>query len=103
MMADLGVEVGAAAGVLVAIALERSMSARVRPAPKAPILRKLRRLMPSQNLGALPSRLIIGPPYSSVGYHNLALMLICIHFGCKTNLAFFSTARAFRRGVPPRR
>src|SRR5881227_416066 len=34
--------------VAVPAALARSMSARVRPAPKAPIWRKLRRLTPSQ-------------------------------------------------------
>src|SRR5205809_3331794 len=40
----------------------RSMSARVRPAPKAPIWRKSRRLAPSQNLWDEPrNRSMTGP------------------------------------------
>src|SRR5438132_12871205 len=49
MMADFEED-----GAAPAVARERSMSARVSPAPKAPIWRKPRRLMPSQNRRADP-------------------------------------------------
>src|SRR5271165_1838248 len=53
MMADLRVVVGTRPA---APACRRSISASVRPAPKAPILRKLRRLTPSQNRCRSPQK-----------------------------------------------
>src|SRR5438128_9703268 len=62
MMADLLV-VARAAGL--AKARPRSMSASVRPAPNAPICRKLRRVRPSQNFCLAPQIVNIdNPPYS---------------------------------------
>src|ERR1022692_1138590 len=49
MMADFGRDGAAWFGSAPAFACKRSISARVKPAPKAPILRKVRRLTPSQN------------------------------------------------------
>jgi hypothetical protein len=57
MMADLRDEV-----VVPAIARSRNMSASVRPAPRAPILRKLRRLMPSQKRCLAPKIVNIMAP-----------------------------------------
>src|SRR5262245_30536326 len=53
MIEDL-IRVEVDAAVEPAWALSRSMSARVRPAPKAPTLRKFRRCSPSQNVCRRP-------------------------------------------------
>src|SRR5690242_11792288 len=54
-------------------ARSRSMSASVRPAPNAPILRKLRRLRPSQNRCLAPQSVNIGKP-PCVGKKELSPM-----------------------------
>src|SRR4051812_48119226 len=56
MMADLAAEDVA----VLAPSLARSISASVRPAPKAPTCRKLRREMPSQNFCRFPHSVSIG-------------------------------------------
>src|SRR5262245_36502372 len=56
MMADLTLVVGEPGEPVPAWAFSRSMSARVRPAPKAPIWRKLRRCRPSQNTWRRPRK-----------------------------------------------
>src|SRR5262249_34862105 len=66
MMAAFCDDRAAAAGVELALALARSMSASVRPAPKAPILRKLRRLMPSQKRCLAPQMVSIESPLKKV-------------------------------------
>jgi hypothetical protein len=45
-----------------AVALSRSISASVMPAPNAPMLRKLRRVMPSQKRCLLPQSVNIAIP-----------------------------------------
>src|SRR5438552_1446516 len=69
MIADFGRESGAARPSGVA-ATERSRrtSANVRPAPKAPILRKFRRESPSQNPGVLPRMVNMMSPPLKVKY-----------------------------------
>src|SRR4051794_14293695 len=65
MIADLGRDrlLPCPAGVLAAEALTRSRSASDRPAPKAPIFRKLRRLMPSQKPCLAPQNVnMLVPP-----------------------------------------
>src|SRR3954463_3036595 len=58
MMADfIGLDAEPAGA---AVARRRSWSARVRPAPKAPSLRKLRRCRPSQNVWRLPRNVSMG-------------------------------------------
>src|SRR5438132_7381356 len=78
------------AGVLLAWALARSMSASVRPAPKAPIFRKLRRDTPSQNCWAEPRRFnIFDPPYVKCWCFHNEPILFRDSFGCKTNFHLF--------------
>src|SRR5439155_17728814 len=81
MMADLLVvpRFGVAA-VLLPSARERSMSASVRPAPKAPIFRKLRRLRPSQKRCLLPRIVsMVGTPLKKADNRGrrLTIVLVC--------------------------
>src|SRR5437899_1536771 len=62
MMADLVEE------AVPADARNRNISAKVSPAPKAPILRKLRRVTPSQNRCFSPQMVnMAGPPFKQPG------------------------------------
>src|SRR5437879_7345830 len=65
MMADLFEPPRAAAAAGLAPARARSRSASVRQAPKAPICRKLRRLMPSQKRCRAPQKvsMVVSPLY----------------------------------------
>src|SRR5438270_399606 len=76
MMADFcRVGAGCPGGGPDAAARIRSMSARVRPAPNAPTLRKLRRLTPSQNPCRSPQMVNMAyPPSDSAPTHTLKML-----------------------------
>src|SRR5262245_52670111 len=70
MMADLFDAARPAAGEPFAWARARSRSASVRPAPKAPIFRKLRRLMPSQNFCLPPQMVSMDSPLAGTKHQG---------------------------------
>src|SRR3954452_24703958 len=86
MMADLAVEVAVTAGL--PRGLERSMSARGKPAPNAPICRKLRRERPSQNRCFEPRMLNIRIPPLRNWFYYIEPILLCRQFGRNTNFLF---------------
>ena len=62
-------------------ALARSMSASERPAPKAPIFRKDRRLMPSQKRWEAPWKVSMMPPRKQVGARSKRPRLSGVYSG----------------------